>query len=137
MIRLLARFVAAATAFILQGAGVDVARYGTTLYCKGRIIEVVEGCSGIRSLRTITACVALCTLLGWLDRSRLLCLMCVGIVAAVVCNVIRCCVTVLWPHSHDVAGYLAFGGTLAAVLGVDALLDKRQNRNGGDNGKPR
>jgi exosortase/archaeosortase family protein len=124
----LAHISAALTAAILQAAGFAVARHGTVILHGGRAIAVVAECSGARSLIAITGVILLACLLGWIRRSHAIWLLAVGMAASVACNVARCCVTVLWPGLHDIAGYIAFATVLATVLATDAHLSLKPRK---------
>lgn len=123
---ILARITAVLAAFLLQGAGVAVSRCGTVITYNGRGCVVAGECSGIRSVMTIVGLVLADGILSRAGVAHTALLASGGVVAAVACNVLRVCATVLWPGAHDIAGYIAFAGVLGAVFGLEFLLARRR-----------
>ncbi len=120
------------TAFLLQIVGVQSIRQGHIIHLEGYSLEVIEACSGLRSLVTL---LALSSLHAWqympgTVRSVLLVLAAIPI--AMMANVIRIFVTAVGAHSiskemaesflHEISGLLVFVSAIVMLLITGVIL---------------
>ncbi len=97
-----------AAAAVLQLSGVPLVRSGNLLTFPGYRLEVVEACSGLRSLLAMTALAALVAVLARVSARRTLLLLLLAVPLALVANLLRLVVT----------GYAAQLGGPAQAEGV-------------------
>ena len=103
---------------VLAGAGVPALREGNLIHLSGYSLEVVEACSGLRSMITLSALAALFGYLHEGGRASRLVLFCCAIPIAIIANIFRLLVTVLGAafvspqfadgFLHEVSGLLVF-----------------------------
>lgn len=113
--------------------GVPVEMSGSALIAEGRVIQIDEGCSGIRSFQSLLMAglfVGEFMMLRWGARAFLIG---AAIVFGFVLNTARASVlTWIFFHrgegafhaAHDLVGFTAFGISAALLLGLGALLDR-------------
>ena len=120
---------------ICLGQGFPVELSGSALIMKGEVLEINEGCSGIRTFQS-TIMLGLFLgeffLLHWTLRVLTLLL---GIVLAFLVNIIRVVVLTkiyfergedAFHHYHDLVGYLAFALSAAALIGAALIAGRIQ-----------
>lgn len=121
--------------FLLSGAPVE--RMGERLTWGDQVVDVTEGCSGIRSIQSLVMAALFFGELLWLKLTGRLALLGVAFVAAIVCNTARAWYLAKVQFSqgldaahevHDLAGHLAFAGAAAAMLACALLFSPRRGR---------
>lgn len=114
--------------FLMSGAPVE--KMGERLVWGDQVVDVTEGCSGIRSIQSLVMAALFFGELLWLKLGGRVALLGVAFVTALVCNTARAWYLSKVQFSqgvdaahavHDMAGHLAFAGAAAAML-VCALL---------------
>ena len=121
-----------ATTFLLQFVGMPAIRQGNIIHLPGYSLEVVEACSGLRSLVTL---LALGSLYSWLymdGKIRPVLLTLAMIPIAVAANVFRILVTAIGAYTisreladtflHEVSGLLVFISALIMMMTLGAIL---------------
>jgi exosortase len=121
-----------ATAFLLQLLGIPAIREGNIIHLPGYSLEVVEACSGLRSLVTL---LALGSLYAWLYMSgmvRSVVLTLAMIPIAIAANVFRILITAIGAYTisekladtflHEVSGLLVFISALVMMMILGAIL---------------
>jgi exosortase len=121
-----------ATAFLLQFIGIPVIREGNIIHLPGYSLEVIEACSGLRSLVTL---LALGSLYAWLYMSgkvRAVLLTLAMIPIAIAANVFRILLTAIGAYTisknladtflHEVSGLLVFISALVMMMILGAIL---------------
>lgn len=121
----LQRVASAVAAGALGGLGVPLVREGNLLRLPGYQLEVVEACSGIRGILTLTALAATLAVVARCGPRRTLLLLALAIPTAWVANLLRLVVTgiaaqLLGPERADTVFHLA-GGIGTFALGVVVL----------------
>lgn len=124
------------TVWLLQFIGVACAQKGNIIELPGYSLEVVEACSGLRSLVTLMALAALYAYL-YLDRMvRPLILFFASIPIAIITNIVRVFVTAIGAYAispamaenflHEISGMLVFVTALICTVILGALLKWRR-----------
>jgi exosortase len=121
-----------ATAFLLQLLGIPAIREGNIINLPGYSLEVIEACSGLRSLVTL---LALGSLYAWLYMSgkvRAVLLTVAMIPIAIAANVFRILITAIGAYTisenladtflHEVSGLLVFISALVMMMILGAIL---------------
>jgi len=120
-------FAVSAAETLLHGFGIETVRTGTVLAIPGKItVDIVEGCSGLRSL---FALVTLAAAYGWIAQptwTRRAILVILAVPVAVAGNVVRnfsICLVGTWYDRdfalgfyHDYSGYVTFIVAIALLL---------------------
>jgi exosortase len=134
LVRKLTGIVIGLTREIFLLGGQPVEQRGETLALGSQLVEVTEGCSGIRSLQSLVMAALFFGELLWLRWTRRLVLIASAMAAAIVCNTARA-----WylaevqftrgyeaaEKAHDPAGHLAFAASALILYGVARLLMPR------------
>ena len=120
------------TAFLLHMVGVPAVRQGHIIHLPGYSLEVIEACSGLRSLVTL---LALGSLHAWHympGRVRAVILVLATIPIAMAANVFRIFVTAVGAHSiskemaesflHEISGLLVFVSALVMMMITGVIL---------------
>lgn len=124
------------TVFLLQFIGVACAQKGNIIELPGYSLEVVEACSGLRSLVTLMALAALYAYLYLDGKVRPLILFFASIPIAIVTNIFRVFVTAIGAYAispamaenflHEISGMLVFVTALICTVVLGALLKWRR-----------
>lgn len=127
-----------ATTFLLQFIGVPAVRQGNIINLPGYSLEVIEACSGLRSLVTL---LALGSLYSWhymTSNWRALALTLAMIPIAMAANVFRIFVTAIGAYAispelaetflHEVSGMLVFLSALVMLLILGAVFKWTEKR---------
>ncbi len=119
---------------IVTSAGVPALRQGNLLHLPGYSLEVIEACSGLRSMIVLSALAALFAYISPGGAFRKLFLFALAVPIAIAANIIRLLVTSLGAlfisHEfaegflHDFSGVLVFMVGLTSFLLVHWLLEK-------------
>ena len=126
------------TGFVLQVMGVPFIRQGNIIYLPQYTLEVVEACSGLRSLVTL---LALSSLYGYLTlpgKTRPVILFLAAIPIAIIANIIRLAFTAVGAYAvsanlaesllHEISGLLVFVFAIILVIITGAFLKWPQKR---------
>ena len=126
------------TTFLLQVLGVPAIRQGNIIHLPGYSLEVIEACSGLRSLVTL---LALGSLYSWhymSGRVRPLLLTLAMIPIAMTANVFRITVTAIGAYAiskemaetflHEISGLLVFMSALVMLIILGAILKWTEKR---------
>ncbi len=118
---------------LIRSFGVPMFREGNILYIENNVFQVIEACSGIRSLLSMTT---LSVLLGYFTLTRLssaILLLLFSIPVAIVINIIRVVVLVLAYHyfhvnlssglSHTLTGLFLFSFGLVLLWAFQRMLE--------------
>ncbi|HKI84845.1 MAG TPA: exosortase/archaeosortase family protein [Candidatus Krumholzibacteria bacterium] len=121
----LQRMSSAAAAFVLHWSGVPLAREGNLLHFAGYDLEVVEACSGLRSLLVMSALAAFIAAAARLSVRRTLFLLLLSVPLALGANLLRLVLTgygaqLGGPETAENLFHLG-GGLLSFALGVIVL----------------
>jgi exosortase len=121
-----------ATAFLLQVLGMPAVRQGNIIHLPGYSLEVIEACSGLRSLVTLLALGALYSWLYIEGRVRPILLTLAMIPIAIAANVFRILVTAIGAYTisrdladtflHEISGLLVFISALIMMMILGAIL---------------
>ena len=124
------------TVSLLQFIGVACAQKGNIIELPGYSLEVVEACSGLRSLVTLMALAALYAYLYLDGMVRPLILFFASIPIAIVTNIVRVFVTAIGAYAispamaenflHEISGMLVFVTALICTVILGALLKWRR-----------
>jgi exosortase len=130
-LQLMASQVAAA---VLAGAGIPVVRDGNVLVLNYITLQVAEACSGMRSLVTLSALVAVYAAVRELPMRRIVLLAAITVPVALVGNGLRVAVTAMLAGPfgvaatrgvmHDATGWFAFVLMGLALYGSASLVDR-------------
>ncbi len=133
---------------VLSGIGMEVVRTGTVLVAqKGFAIDIVDGCSGLRSLfalATLTAAYAWMCQPTLLRRAILFLFSVPVAVAGNVARIVSICLAGRWfdrefavGFYHDYSGYVVFAVAILMVVGISDAISRisaafaRRRRKGG------
>lgn len=127
-------FAARTATFCLSSAGIPVFREGNVIVLAQTTLEVVDACSGIRSLQAL---LALAVVYAYLSQTRLwkrALLVLAAVPIAIAANAFRVAGTGLLAHFfgletaegfyHSLAGYLMFGVAFLGLLLCGTLLNR-------------
>jgi len=138
-------FAARISSEAISTIGIPVFREGNILHLANTSLEVVDACSGIRSLTSLLALTGAFAFLSHLSRWKKWVLFLSAIPIAVAVNVVRLTITGMlaaWvgPEAthgvlHDMSGLIVFGTALTLVYLLFILLTKigKKTRNTSDN----
>jgi len=122
-------------AFFLDMGGVPVLREGNVIQLPNMSLEVVEACSGIRSLISLLALSAVFAYLFQKQQWRRAVLVASAIPIAVITNIIRVTGTGMLAHKfggraaegfyHDISGWLVFVVAFICLSGINRLIGCR------------
>jgi exosortase A len=131
-------FAAQSATFCMEAAGVPVLREGNTIVLSNTTLEVVEACSGIRSLQAL---LALGAIYGYFTQKvawKRWALIGLSIPIAIVANAFRVAGTgflayFIGPEAaqgfyHTFAGWIVFAVAFVLLLGAGGLLAKLSDR---------
>lgn len=126
--------VSAVSALIIQGVGIPLFREGNVLSLPDKTFQVVEACSGLRSLISLTT---LTLILGYFSLRNTLCkvvLLAASLPVAFLVNILRVTTLILVYHSlrldlaegtmHTVMGLVLFGMALVILFALLRLLEQ-------------
>jgi exosortase len=127
-------FAAQSATFCMQTAGIPVLREGNTIILSNTTLEVVEACSGIRSLQAL---LALGAVYGYFTQKAVWkrwALIMLSVPIAIVANAFRVAGTGFLAHHigaeaaqgfyHSFAGWIVFAVAFLLLLGLGTLLGK-------------
>ncbi|OKY75784.1 MAG: exosortase [Desulfobulbaceae bacterium DB1] len=132
-------FASAITEKVILALGIPIFREGNVLHLAQTTLEVVDACSGLRSLVTMFALSAVLAYMakGTVIKKWLLFLAAAPI--AVLANIIRLTGTAALAHRfgegvaqgflHDFSGWLVFVLGLMILIGFKSLLENKSNQN--------
>ena len=125
-------FVTAQAETLLQGIGIPVLREGNVLHLSTGPLEVVDACSGMRSIMSLLALSAAFGYLTLKTNWKRILLFISAIPIAILTNLFRVTFTGILANSygqrvaegflHEFSGVLVFGIALICLLGVRGLL---------------
>lgn len=131
-------FAAESATFCMQAGGIPVLREGNTIVLSNTTLEVVEACSGIRSLQAL---LALGAVYGYFTQKAVWkrwALLLLSIPIAIAANAIRVAGTGFLAHHigaeaaqgfyHSFAGWIVFLVAFVLLLGAGTLLGKLPDR---------
>jgi exosortase len=131
-------FASKATNVILHFIGVPSMREGNIIHLPSYTLEVVEACSGLRSLATLMALAALLGNLTLPGKVRPLILFVSAIPVAIAVNIVRLVLTAVGAYMispkvaedflHEVSGILVFIVALAIMMAIGGLLRWQRKR---------
>ncbi|PWB76143.1 exosortase [candidate division GN15 bacterium] len=129
-------FATKVTAGLLQLIGVPCVRHGNVIQLPDYALEVLEACSGLRSLVTLMALAALYAYLTLPGTVRPIILFLAAIPVAVVTNIFRIFVTAIAAYAistsfaedflHEISGLLVFVTALVLILILGGILRWRK-----------
>ena len=134
LVRHLTGLVIGLTQEVFLLGGMPVERLGERLVLGSRVVDVTDGCSGIRSIQSLLMAALFFGELLWLRWPGRLVLVGTALVAAVLCNLGRAwyLASVQFAHgedaahaAHDPAGHLAFAAAALALYLTARLLVPR------------
>ncbi|HXV36667.1 MAG TPA: EpsI family protein [Myxococcota bacterium] len=121
--------VAEHAVWLLQLVGIPALREGNVIYNPRAVVQIVDTCSGLRSIETLS--LAALFYVGWFParRARQVLLVLVAPLIGYLFNLIRICVMTLEPTSefsaaHTLQGWLVFLGAIACLIAVDRVLGR-------------
>ena len=130
-------FASAITERLIQLMGIPICREGNVLHLVETTLEVVDACSGLRSLFTMFALSAVLAFMTKGSNTRKGILFLAAVPIAILVNITRLCLTaglasrygeqVAHGFLHDFSGWLIFIGGLAMLLGIKTLLTNETN----------
>lgn len=131
-------FASKTTHSVLNLIGVPAAREGNIIFLPAYALEVVEACSGLRSLATLLALSALLGHLALPGTVRPLILFFLAIPVAIVVNIIRLLATAVGAYAispklaesflHDLSGIMVFFLALVIMLAIAGILRRGMAR---------
>ena len=126
---------------LIQITGIPVFREGNVLHLANTSLEVVDACSGLRSLTSLIALTGIFAFLAPFTILKKWILFLSAIPIAVAVNVLRLTITAalafyIGPETahgllHDMSGLIIFGGALALVylvFNIEMAIERRQRR---------
>jgi len=127
-------FVSKISAAISFSFGVPIFREGNVLFLPGQTLEVVQACSGLRSMMSLMMLTAVFGYLSLSSNLSRLMLFLFSVPAAIIVNVVRVSVMVFAFHlfnydltegtAHTLFGLLIFLLSLALVVGMKGVLSR-------------
>ncbi|MGM0646586.1 MAG: exosortase [Thermodesulfobacteriota bacterium] len=130
----LALFASKSAVSILDGVGFSVLREGNVITLPNITLQVVEACSGLRSLVTLLALSALVAFVSSLRVWSKWVLFIAAVPVALACNVLRLVATAVLAQNfgpemahgfmHDFSGFVVFGLGLGLLLATAWLLNR-------------
>ncbi len=131
-------FATKVTVFLLEFIGVPVARNGNIIALPNYMLEVVEACSGLRSLMTLLALGALYSYTKMPGKVLPILLFCATIPIAIATNIFRIFTTAIGAYAiskeiaedflHELSGLLVFVTALIMMLILGAIFQWIRNR---------
>ena len=131
-------FSSKVTGFILQVIGVPSVRQGNIIYLPQYTLEVVEACSGLRSLATLSALSSLYGYLTLPGKIRPVILFLAAIPIAIISNIFRLTFTAIGAYAisadlaesflHEISGLLVFTFAIILVIITGAFLKWLESR---------
>ena len=123
-------------AAMLNGIGIGAVRDGNLLTLSSVTLEVAEACSGLRSIVSHIALIAVYNAVGRVRARDAILLMAATLPVAIVGNAVRVTATGVLAHVigpwtargwiHDLAGYAAFTGMCLALAGLYWIVVRRR-----------
>jgi exosortase A len=127
-------FAAQTATFCMSTAGIPVMREGNVIVLAQTTLEVVDACSGIRSLQALLALAAVYAFMTQKKMWKRLVLFCYAIPIAIAANAFRVSGTGFLAHFfgleaaqgfyHSLAGYLMFGVAFVGLLAVGTVVNR-------------
>lgn len=119
---------------VVSFMGIPIYRVGNILYLAGTTLEVVNACSGLRSLTTLFALSAVFAILSSLKTWKKWVLFLVAAPIAILANIVRLSATALLASRyggeiakgflHDFSGLVVFAVGITLLVGVSQFLKK-------------
>ena len=122
-------FTARAAALVLSAVGLPAVSIGDQILGSGRVFQVIEACSGLRSILMLVMAAVLYAELFSRSRTQWILLIGVAPLIGIVVNVARVMSLVVNEHSrfaavHTAQGMAMLAGGVAALAGVDAVYNR-------------
>jgi len=128
-------FSTALTEKVVRAIGIPVYRAGNILHLTETTLEVVDACSGLRSLMTMFALSAALAWFSPMSLSRKWFLFAMAAPVAIFANIVRLTITAILSARfgpemaqgflHEFSGFVTFFLGLAMLMGINKLLEKR------------
>lgn len=120
---------AAATGATLSLIGFDVVVSGNLVFTEERVAQVIETCTGVRSLLTVVMAACVYTEVMWHDHKRRLALILVAPLIAIFTNHLRILSILFNPYAtfatvHTIQGLVMIAVAVILLAAIDALLDR-------------
>jgi len=125
----LQRANASVTGWLLGLFGMDARVSGDLIFTSFGTAQVIEGCTGVRSLLIVVMAACIYTELAWHDRRRTRVLIALSPVVAVVMNEVRILSVVFNPYGafaavHTAQGLVTIVASVLCIAGIDLLLGR-------------
>lgn len=127
-------FATNVSALVIQSFGISVYCEGNILHLSGASLEVVDACSGLRSLTSLLALSAALALLTNCSRTRKILVFLSAVPIAIIINIIRLTITAVLAERvgeraaqgflHEGSGIFVFGLGLVLLYSVNTLLGR-------------
>ncbi len=129
---------ASLTENVVQMLGIPLLREGNVLHLPNTTLEVVDACSGLRSLTSLFALSAAASYMARLNLFSKWILFLSAVPIAIIVNIVRLTSTAylalaIGPEAangflHDISGFLSFAGAMVLLFGLYTLLRFLENK---------